>query len=101
MFLLESIRGACLEGLGILEEAESAFLSGARLRPDVISAAMYLADFYVRHDRVDEARNVIEKTIEQVPIFDCNYLRNAPNPLFLVRGEDLISDLKKAGLPGD
>ncbi len=101
LFLFETIRGCCLDGLGLLEEAENAFLSGFRLKPNVISAATYLADFYIRHDRVDEARTIIERAIEQVPNLDCTYVRNAPNPLFLVRGEDLISDLKKAGLPGD
>ncbi len=78
LFLFETIRGCCLDGLGLLEEAENAFLSGFRLKPNVISAATYLADFYIRHDRVDEARTIIERAIEQVPNLDCTYVRPIP-----------------------
>ena len=97
LFLWETVKGLCLEGLDRLAEAEQALLRGASLRPGM--TAVQIADYYVRHGRMAEARNAVENALEQRPDLNLSNLRNVVNPYHLMRGEHLIKNLRAAGLP--
>ena len=97
LFLLEAVKGHCLEGLGRLAEAEQALLLGVSLRPDMLP--LHLADFYVRQGRMAEARKFVESALEQRPELNLSSFRNSANPYHLMYGEQLIENLRAAGLP--
>ena len=98
-FLFLCLRGSCLEGVGRLEDAEVSLREGLRLKPNVTVSCCWIVDFYVRHERLEEARTIIAAAVEQNPDFDCSFVRKSLNPLTLLRGDDLIANLKRAGLP--
>ncbi len=97
MFLFETIKGICLEGLDRLAEAEQALLRGDSLRPDM--TIMFIADYYARHGRMAEARKAVENALEQRPDLSISSLRNVVNPYYLMHGDDLLKNLRAAGLP--
>ncbi len=99
LFMTESYKGLSLESLGRIQEAENAFLRGVSLRPDVIWMTMLLVDFYVRHERLTDARELVERASPRLPDLSLSYARNSINPHISLRGENLIENLRAAGLP--
>jgi hypothetical protein len=96
---MEPIKGLCLEGLDRKQDAEKAYLRGVSLRPDMIATTMLLVDFYVRHERLTDAREAVERACRRIPDLNLSFARNSINPLTLLRGENLIENLRAAGLP--
>ncbi len=99
LFIMESYKGLSLESLGRIQEAENAFLRGVSLRPDMIWMTMLLVDFYVRHERLTDARELVERASPRLPDLSLSYARNSINPHISLRGENLIENLRAAGLP--
>ena len=101
-FLFEAFRGLCLDGLGQIPAAEFAYREAvaANHKIRIFWPHIHLADFYVRQDRLDEARAVVADALKRQPDLTLGTLENATTfAATKDRREDLLTNLRAAGLP--
>jgi adenylate cyclase len=99
LFFFMSVKGLCLDRLGRTAEAERAHRQAISLKPTIFPPYVFLADFYVRHDRLSEARSIMADVMRQIPDLSVAALRDAAAPAVRSLGEDFVPNLVRAGLP--
>ncbi len=99
LFFFMSVKGLCLDRLGRTAEAERAHRQAISLKPTIFPPYVFLADFYVRHDRLSEARSIMADVMRQIPDLSVAALRDAAAPAVRSLGEDFVHNLVRAGLP--
>jgi Flp pilus assembly protein TadD len=99
LFFFMSVKGLCLDRLGRTAEAERAHRQAISLKPAIFPPYVFLADFYVRHDRLIEARSIMADVMRQIPDLSVAALRAAAAPAVRSLGEDFVPNLVRAGLP--
>jgi hypothetical protein len=96
---MDCTSGLCLENLDRLDEAEEFYLRSFGARPDLNAPGMYLADFYVRIDRIADARAVVANATECNSDFNRTALMQSVSPFLMTKGDSIFENLRTAGLP--
>ncbi len=99
LFLFMSVKGLCLDRLGRTVEAERAHQQAITLKPTIFPPHAFLADFYVRHDRLSEAQSIVADALRQNPDLSVAALRDSAVPVVRSLGEEFVPNLVRAGLP--
>jgi adenylate cyclase len=99
LFLFMSVKGLCLDRLERTVEAERAHRQAISLKPTIFPSYVFLADFYVRHDRLGEAQTIVADALRRIPDLSVAALRDAAAPAVRSLGEDFVPNLVRAGLP--